>query len=166
MRTNSLNNLWMGLLILGLTVMACGEQGSSTADAEAAPVKESSVTVKATGDVMTEIAYSPSTLVSEPGSVIKVTFVNESAVAGMYHNMILVAMGKEKEVIAACMAAGPDKEFVADMPEVLAASKLLNIGETTEFEIKVPDAPGNYPIICSYPGHYPIMKAELQVIAN
>ena len=39
--------------------------------------------------------------------------------------------------------------------QVLAANTLAGPGETVEVTFKVPSAAGNYPYICTFPGHFP-----------
>ena len=57
-------------------------------------------------------------------------------------------------VNAAAMARATD--FIpADMKDqVLAATTLAGPGETVEVTFKVPAAPGTYPYMCTFPGHF------------
>ena len=38
--------------------------------------------------------------------------------------------------------------------QVLAASAMAGPGETVEVTFKVPTAPGTYPYLCTFPGHF------------
>ena len=81
----------------------------------------------------------------------------------MIHNIVFVNRGTTKEVATACVAAGPDKNFVAENPNIIAASGLANPQETIVLEFIAPPK-GNYEFLCTYPGHSEMMKGWLYVI--
>ena len=56
-------------------------------------------------------------------------------------------------ILDASMAAGPDNGWVANTPDVLAKSKLIDAGETITIEFTAPSKPGDYPYVCTFPGH-------------
>ena len=62
----------------------------------------------------------------------------------------------------ACVAAGPDKKFVAENPNIIAASGLANPQQTIVLEFIAPPK-GNYEFLCTYPGHSDMMKGWLYV---
>ena len=47
--------------------------------------------------------------------------------------------------------------------QVIAASKLGGNGETVDLDFVVPKAPGSYPFVCTFPGHFLTMKGTLVV---
>jgi azurin len=49
------------------------------------------------------------------------------------------------------------------MSEVLFATPLVNAGKTFRLDFKAPDTPGEYPFICTFPGHWRIMKGVIKV---
>jgi azurin len=49
------------------------------------------------------------------------------------------------------------------MPDVLAATPMINPGGKYTLLVKVPNVPGDYPYICTFPGHWRIMKGILRV---
>ncbi|HCY59001.1 MAG TPA: hypothetical protein DHU78_09145, partial [Opitutae bacterium] len=44
------------------------------------------------------------------------------------------------------------------------ASKLLNSGEEEVINFKSPAKPGDYPYVCTFPGHHILMRGNLQVV--
>jgi azurin len=86
----------------------------------------------------------------------------------MQHNLVLIQPGTTEAVGAAAdkLAADPDGQklnYVPQMPEVLAATPLINTGGSYTLTIKLPNKPGDYPYICTFPGHWRIMKGILRV---
>ena len=43
---------------------------------------------------------------------------------------------------------------------------VFNAGESFQLNFKAPSEPGDYPFICSFPGHWRMMKGILKVIVN
>ena len=87
----------------------------------------------------------------------------------MPHNLLLVAPGTMLEVAEAAerMATSPDafaKGFVPDSPHILKTTKLLQAGETERLVIEAPSEPGDYPYVCTFPGHWRTMAGVLHVV--
>ena len=64
------------------------------------------------------------------------------------------------------MAADPQaakKQFIPDDKRILHASKMLKVGQTQTLRFKAPSQPGTYPFLCTFPGHWTIMKGEMIV---
>jgi len=59
---------------------------------------------------------------------------------------------------------GAERQYVPKMPEVLFYTPLVNPEQTFKLRFKVPDALGDYPFICSFPGHWRIMNGIMKVI--
>jgi azurin len=88
---------------------------------------------------------------------------------GMAHNVVIIKPGSIDKVGHAAeeMAKtknGYEKNFVPDLPEVLFATPLVNAGNKFRLEFKAPGQPGDYPFICSFPGHWQVMKGIIKVI--
>ncbi|WPP50778.1 PVC-type heme-binding CxxCH protein [Catalinimonas niigatensis] len=87
---------------------------------------------------------------------------------GMQHNMLIIKPGTLEEVGAAADALARDpkaaqKAYVPDMPEVLHASKLLNPEEVFTLTFTAPSQPGDYPFVCTFPGHWRMMNGIMKV---
>jgi azurin len=94
---------------------------------------------------------------------VTLTLKNNGKSEAMVHNWVLVKAGTEMDVGNAGAAAGEAKNFVPESPNVLAASKLAKPGKTVTVTFTAPETAGDYPYICTYPGHYVFMKGVLKV---
>ena len=83
--------------------------------------------------------------------------------SGLQHNWVLTAKGRGDDVGQAGIKAGADKGWVPDSPDVLAHTKLLNPGESETITFTAPKEKGDYPYVCTFPGHYTTMKGTLEV---
>jgi azurin len=67
------------------------------------------------------------------------------------------------------LATSPDgaaQQYVPQVSEVLFATPLVDPGASFELTIAAPDQPGDYPYICTFPGHWRLMQGVLQVQAR
>lgn len=94
------------------------------------------------------------------GEKVKLTLNNTSA---MPHNWVLVAPGTADKVAQDGMTAGATKGWVPDSPSVLARTKLVDGKKSDTVEFTAPTTPGDYPFICTFPGHASTMKGILTV---
>ena len=98
------------------------------------------------------------------GTKVKLTFKN---VDDMLHNFVLTTPGSGNAVGEMALKMGLDGEkyyFVPATPKVLAYTVLLQPGKSDTIYFTVPKTPGTYPFICTYPGHYMVMKGQIKVI--
>ncbi|MBS1961807.1 MAG: cupredoxin domain-containing protein [Bdellovibrionales bacterium] len=109
-----------------------------------------------------EMVFSKATLSVKAGAKVTLTFKNNSTSKGMTHNFVLVKPGKAQAVIDASVAAGPDKGWVAESADIIAKGKLVDAGESETIEFTAPSEPGEYPYICTFPGHT-TMKGTMKV---
>jgi len=87
---------------------------------------------------------------------------------GMQHNLLIIKPGTLQKVGKAAdeMLRDPkaaEKQYVPKIAEVLFATKLVNSGETATLEFTVPTEPGDYPYVCTFPGHWRGMNGILRV---
>ena len=54
-------------------------------------------------------------------------------------------------------------DFVPEIPEVLAATPQVAPGRQFVLYLTVPEEPGDYPYVCTYPGHGQIMRGVFTV---
>ena len=127
-----------------------------TATAEAPKVE---LEISSVGNLM---AFDKTKLTVPTGAQVHLVFKNKGAIEVMQHNWVLVMPGKEASVAAAGLKNAPDAGYVGPGPDVLAYTPLTKPGENAETTFTAP-APGTYPYICTFPGHYVVMKGVLTV---
>ncbi|MCO5239439.1 MAG: ThuA domain-containing protein [Chitinophagaceae bacterium] len=115
--------------------------------------------------VQHEMKFALDELHAKAGSVLELVLDN---IDFMQHNFLLLAPGTTEKVgLAADKLAespgGLKQQYIPDIPEVLYATPLVNPDQKFSLKFRVPDIPGKYPYICSYPGHWRIMKGVLIV---
>jgi putative membrane-bound dehydrogenase-like protein len=87
---------------------------------------------------------------------------------GMQHNLLIIKVGTLQKVGKAAdeLLSNPkaaEMQYVPKISEVLHATKLVNPGETVTLEFTVPSIPGDYPFVCTFPGHWRGMNGILRV---
>lgn len=89
----------------------------------------------------------------------------------MPHNLLVTSPGKMLEVAQAAerMATSPDafaKGFVPESKEILHTTRLLQAGETERLVIVAPSQTGDYPYVCTFPGHWRTMAGVMHVVSD
>lgn len=115
--------------------------------------------------VPNQLLFSPRELHAPAGTTVRLVFENPDL---MVHNLVLIAPGAEEEIgtLADQLAADPNGQargYVPDSPKILHATPLVAPQARTELVIKTPDSPGRYPFLCTFPGHWRLMKGVLVV---
>ena len=123
------------------------------------------VTIRATGNSLTEMSFDLEEISVPEGSKVKVTLINEAQDSAMIHNIVFVYEGTRNATATAGLKAGPDKNYIPDLPTVIAASPLAQPGETVMLEFDAPEV-GSYYFICTYPGHWQKMTGVFKVTAR
>lgn len=111
------------------------------------------------------LQFVPRELRVKAGAAVRLVFQNPDV---MIHNFVLVAPGAAEEVgaLADQMATQPDalaKRYVPDSPKVLQSTPLVNPKGRAELNFTAPRPPGRYPYLCTFPGHWRIMRGVLIV---
>lgn len=100
------------------------------------------------------------------GSTVALTLkhVGKIAKAAMGHNIVILAAGTDVNKYAASAMTAKAEDYVpsSQAASVIAATKLLGGGESDTVVFKAPAA-GTYDFICSFPGHYAVMKGKFIV---
>jgi azurin len=65
--------------------------------------------------------------------------------------------------LCAAAATKPPEYLPADTSTVLAHTKMVGSGESDHVKVTVPTEPGAYPYVCTFPGHFMLMKGKLIV---
>jgi azurin len=110
--------------------------------------------------------YDISEFTVEAGKEVTITFENPDF---MQHNLLILATGSLEKVgkAADAMASesgAAEKNYVPDMPEVLFNTPLVNPEQTVTLSFTAPAEPGEYPFVCTFPGHWRIMQGVMKVV--
>ena len=133
---------------------------SATASSSNAPAAQRvEIEIGSVGETM---AFDKTKLTVPTGALVHLVLKNNGATLAMTHNWVLVKVGSEARVALAALQTGPDAGYIASGPDVLATTTMAAPKATTEVTFTAP-APGKYPYICTFPGHYMLMKGELTV---
>ncbi len=109
--------------------------------------------------------YLQKELRAKAGKPVALTFENPDV---MPHNWVLVRPGAEDQVGRAAaqmvaLADGFDRHYVPDSPDVLVHTRILDPKTSSTIYFTAPKEPGRYPYLCSFPGHYQLMRGVLVV---
>ncbi len=99
------------------------------------------------------------------GARVTLTLSNDCV---MPHNLILIKPEAEPALVAAVNTMGlegMDKHFVPDVPGIIAATKLLQPFSKEQLSFSAPEAEGDYPYVCTFPGHWFTMRGVMRVRA-
>lgn len=95
---------------------------------------------------------------AKPGETIRITLETKSNMPAqaMAHNVAIVDLGVNIEDFVFASMAAPDTEYIAPEYEdnVIAYTAMIGGGETDTIEFIVPETPGEYEYVCTFPGHY------------
>lgn len=118
------------------------------------------------GCVPERLLFTKETLKVQAGKPVKLIFRNPDATQ---HNFALLQIGTPLEEIGlaanemAKSPAGLKKHFLPDDQRILLATKLVNPEGIEVLRFTAPNKPGTYPYLCTFPGHWILMKGKLIV---
>lgn len=100
------------------------------------------------------------------GKPVKLTLTHSGKMAKevMGHNFVLLKQGTDAATFAGKAMAAKDSDYIpAEMKDaVIAHTKVVGGGESTTITFDAPAA-GTYTFLCSFPGHFAMMKGEFIV---
>lgn len=147
------------LLSLSLIAAAAAALSVGAASAQAAPR-----VVEITAN--DQMKYSLATIEAKAGEEIKVVLTNAGTLPkeAMGHNWVLLKAGVDVTAFATAAMTAKDTDYIpaAKKGDVLASIPVLGPKKTADVTFKVPAA-GEYTFLCSFPGHYMLMKGTLKV---
>ncbi len=171
-----MKTLWIAC-VSAMLCMACGKSTSHappppvvtapapTVAAPAEPVKPALPTlvvhISAVGNTMT---FDLKEINAQAGQTVTVILVNHSTMSTMAHNWVLIKPGTAASVAARGLKMGEQAGYVdVTDHDMLAHTPMAKAGETVEVTFTAPEEAGSYDYICSFPGHYLMMKGKFIV---
>jgi azurin len=136
------------LLILALVLSAAA---AGPLAAQKAPAR--TVVITANDDMK----FNLTEITAKPGDVIKVRLlaIGTAPRSSMRHNFVLLQMGTNQIDFVEAAAKSPATDYIpASMKStILAQTIMIDNGQSAEVTFTVPSKPGNYPFMCTFPGH-------------
>ncbi|MCB0264169.1 MAG: plastocyanin/azurin family copper-binding protein [Calditrichia bacterium] len=121
------------------------------------------IVIKPVGDQM---LYETTEFTVTAGSKVRVIMENTATSEAMLHNVVILKPETDKAKIGiAAIQAGADKGYIPVDPAVLFYTEITKPGEKNEVVFTAPE-PGDYPYICSFPGHYLMMQGVMHSVAK
>ncbi len=118
--------------------------------------------------VYEQMRYDKRSIAVEAGKPVAISLQNEDA---MPHNLAILMPGALEEIGLAAekMSSEPDaagRLYVPASAKLLQATKLVPPGERTLLVFTAPEQPGDYPYVCTFPGHWRVMGGTMTVVRD
>lgn len=123
------------------------------------------IELSAQGNPPGTMKFTKSEIKIKAGKPIQLTFKNPDV---LQHNLLIIKPGTTAKVgaLADAMLTDPEamkKSYIPKSPDIMHSTKLVNPGGQAVLKFTITEA-GDYPIICTFPGHWRLMSAVLKVI--
>jgi putative heme-binding domain-containing protein len=115
-----------------------------------------------------QMLYDQTLIVVEAGKPVEIILQNDDA---MPHNLVITTPGALEEIGMAAekMPPTPDAQgrlYVPDSPSVLHATAMADPSQTVRVAFRAPETPGDYPYVCTFPGHWRRMFGNMAVVED
>jgi azurin len=158
--------MWLGCALV-ILLSGCGgkKEAEEKAPAASAPVPAAPqvrvVVIKPVGE---EMKYDTTEFTVKAGTPVKVVMQNTATQPAMHHNVVITKPGTNTDEIGiAAIQAGEAAGYIPTHDAILFYTPMSAPGETREVEFTAP-APGDYPYVCTFPGHYALMKGVMHSV--
>lgn len=162
------------VLLLSVALVGCGGSDSSSSDeassSESTATQSTSseevdrtITIRPQGNQM---KYKQTEFTVAPGETIELVFENTATSPSMVHNVVLLTSTEDavfERVGEAGMSAGSSNDYVPEDDAIIAYTEVAQPGETVSVTFTVPEEPGEYGYVCTYPGHWATMQGTMYV---
>jgi len=111
-----------------------------------------------------QMQYDQTELKVKAGQEITLTLVHtgEMLKTVMGHNFVLLKEGTDIAAFSTKAIAAKDNDYIPEGDEIIAHTGLIGGGESSSVTFIAPEK-GVYNYICSFPGHYGVMKGKFIV---
>ena len=117
------------------------------------------------GTLHGQLRYASEAFAVKPGTQVRVTLDNTDE---MIHNWLLAKGGKEDlaRIAEGALKLGPEgmkKGFIPEDDAILASIGLVQPGKKGAVTFTAPKETGDYPYVCTFPGHFLTMRGVMKV---
>lgn len=136
-----------------------GRSGGTVPSGGKRPNREGVVTI---GSVGNDLAYDTDLIEAEAGETITIRFVNRATTPAMTHNVVVLEEWEYVNPVGEAAITEAENDYIPPQHEekIIAHTSTAGPGETVEVTFTMPP-PGDYPFICTFPGHYVAMQGTL-----
>lgn len=166
-------NVFMAVLFSVAVLVSCkdAKKDKKTEEAPAPKVEKKEAPKK---EVAKEIAvviegndlmqFNKKEIVVHAGQKVTLTLkhVGKMAKTAMGHNFVLLKKGTDLAKFAAEAMKAKDNDYIPSQDNIIAYTKVIGGGEETTISFDAPEK-GEYDFVCSFPGHYAMMKGKFIV---
>jgi azurin len=150
-------NQFMKKLILTLTAVA------------SAPFALADQKVELTGNDQMQFSTRAFEVTTGEKVTLNLKHIGQLPAAAMGHNVVILKPGTALPAFAAKCATARDHGYIPQDDEskelIVAFTKMIGGGESDTITFTAP-APGSYPFICTFPGHFALMQGVMTVKAK
>lgn len=161
------------IMLMGfLAVTSCGKKETTPTDdqTEVSEPTGEGETPAASNDLVIEgndqMQFNKTELHAVAGKPITLTLkhVGQTPKEAMGHNLVILQEGTDEAAFATKAMAAKDTDYIpaSEKASIVAHTKLLGGGEEDTIEFTI-DKKGTYNFLCTFPGHYAMMKGVLIV---
>ena len=167
------------LVVLSMTLLqSCGggakEENRYSSKTESASTAENEETsssevsenglIKLVVNSNDQMRFDKEELRVKAGATVELTLnhTGELAKEVMGHNLVILRPGTDIPSFAQKAMSAVDNQYIPEGDEIITHTTLIGGGESTTITFDAPAA-GTYDFICSFPGHYALMKGKFIV---
>ena len=117
-----------------------------------------------------QMQYDKTKFEVKAGQTVKLTLKHTGKMpeAAMGHNVVILTKGVSAMTFGASVmpnGGSPANDYIPtkNKDQILAHTEMIGGGETTSIEFTAPEEPGNYEYLCTFPGHFALMKGVMVV---
>jgi len=157
---------WFGGRLSNKSTLALKKPGTAIElPASNASTSTAGTTIIKLGVIPHEMKFTKSTFTVKAGSQVTIDFENPDF---MQHNLVIgqpgtmEIIGKAADDLARD-PKGAELNYVPKIKSVIAATRLVDPNGKESIVFTVPNIPGEYPFVCTVPGHWRIMNGIMKV---
>lgn len=148
--------------LIPFIILLCVTYGNAQEKPKPAPKRTVAISMR------DGLRFDPPRFTANPGERLVITLENADS-THQTHNFIVTQPGQRDKVVQEAMALaekGFEKSFAPDGDDVVVHSTLVEAEKKTTVEFTVPEKPGIYPYVCTFPGHGMVMYGAMYVATD
>ena len=108
-----------------------------------------------------QMAYEQTEFTVPAGAEVTIVMDNIATMEAMKHNVVVVKSESLINEIGGAAISAPG--YIPEHDGIIAATPMADAQQKTEVTFTAPKKAGRYPYICTFPGHYVVMRGVMVV---